>query len=118
MHLTRPLPFLPSDQQEGENSTCASHTSFLNLCTPLKGSSFFPMTQAPLNGYPLVEARGYPITTAFIFMTQQAVGELGLSLSPHLSHTRAHTHTHAKWENYNQPISIMKSLLTRPPGRE
>lgn len=72
------------------------------------------MTQAPLNGHPPGEARGYPITTAFIFMTQQAVGEPGpsLSLSPHLSHVHAHTHTHAKWENYNQPISIMKSTAT------
>lgn len=81
------LPFLPSEQQGASDSTCINSTSYFNLCPPLTGSSLFSPTSdaEPVKWTPA--ARGqemYPITAAFIFMTQEAAGELGFSLSLNL----------------------------------
>lgn len=54
---------------------------------------FLPLTQAPLNGYPTGRGQKlYPISAAFIFMTREAAGELGLSVS----FLTTHTHVRAR----------------------
>lgn len=58
------------------------------ICAPLsRVQAFFSSSDAePVKWIPTVRGQKlYPITTAFIFMTQEAAGELGLCLSRSLS---------------------------------
>lgn len=101
---TPPTPslFSPFFRLSSRRPTCAYPTSYFN---PLPLSHGFepPLSDAdPVKWIPTVRGQKlYPITTAFIFMTQEAAGELGLYAALSSPHT---------------PPSLLLSLSLRVPS--